>query len=157
MAEVGLALYCEKKKDKIMPLKNYTSTFPVSRSIAYIETKLTQNGAKQILKLYDDTQRVTSIFFIIPLNGNDISFKLPARVAECEKVLRANLRPRATSETRKKVTQQAERTAWKILLDWVEAQMAMIELAQVEFLEVFLPYTYNNQTEQTFYDKRTWL
>ncbi len=136
-----------------MPLKNYTSSVPATRSISYIETKLAQNGAREILKLYDDNCRVTGICFVVPLNGQDMPFKLPAKIAECENVLRANLSPRARPETRKKVIQQAERTAWKILSDWVEAQMAMIELAQVEIMEVFLPYVYDYRRKQTYFER----
>ncbi len=136
-----------------MALKNYTSTMPAARSISYIETKLAQNGAREILKLYNEAGRVTGICFNIPLNGRDMFFKLPAKLAECEKVLLANLSPRTRSETKKKIPQQAERTAWKILLDWVEAQMAMIELSQVEVLQVFLSYVYDHQKKQTFFEQ----
>ena len=64
----------------------------------------------------------------------------------------ANLSPRAQPQTRKKIPAQAERTAWKIVLDWVEVQLSMIELAQVEFMEVFLPYLYNGVTQQTYFE-----
>jgi len=78
-------------------------------------------------------------------------FKLPAQIANCERVLMANLSRRAKPETKKQVPKQAERTAWKIMSDWVEAQMAMIELAQVEVMEVFMPYLYDSATKQTFF------
>jgi len=44
---------------------------------------------------------------------------------------------------------QADRTAWKIVQDWVEVQMSMIQLKQAETLQVFLPYVYNGK--KTFY------
>ncbi len=118
----------------------------------HIEAKLANHGASQILKLYDDQKRVKGICFIIVMGGREIPFKLPARVAECENVLRSNLSSRARPETIKKIAAQAERTAWKILLDWVEAQMAMIELAQVEIMEVFLPYLYDRQEKKTYFE-----
>ena len=31
--------------------------------------------------------------------------------------------------------------------------MAMIELAQVELMEVFLPYVYDHQKQQTYFEK----
>jgi hypothetical protein len=62
--------------------------------------------------------------------------------------------PRTRPETKKKIPRQAERTAWKILSDWVEAQMAMIELSQIEITEVFLSYLYDHKTDQTFYEKQ---
>jgi len=136
-----------------MPLKNYTSKIPASQSIVFIERKLVLNGARDIMKRYDDNQRVCAIMFIIPIDGRDMPFKLPAQVDACERVLEGNLSPRAAAETRKKIPAQAERTAWKILADWVDAQMAMIELAQVEVLEVFLPYVYDHAKEQTFFEQ----
>lgn len=136
-------------------LKNYTSSVSAARSVAFIEAKLASNGARDIIKRYDGNQCLMSIVFTIPMpkGGGDMVFKLPARVAECTKVLEANLSSRVRPETRKKIPVQAERTAWKILSDWVEAQMAMIELAQVELFEVFLPYAYDPVKEQTFFEK----
>jgi len=133
-------------------LKNYTSQVSASRSVAYIEACLTKNGARQILKEYDHNGQIDSICFIVPVDGVDMPFKLPARISECERVLRANISRRARPETIKKIPKQAVRTAWKILSDWVEAQMAMIELAQVELTEVFMPYIYNIQLKQTYFE-----
>ncbi len=135
-----------------MPLKNYTSQVAAEKSIMFIERTLAAHGVTDINKRYDDQQRVTAIMFIIPVNGQDMAFKLPARVSECERVLEGMLSRRAQPETRKKIPAQAQRTSWKIVADWVEAQMAMIELAQVEIMEVFLPYLYDNRTEQTLFE-----
>jgi hypothetical protein len=103
--------------------------------------------------MYDDNARVEGICFMIPIDGREMSFKLPANIAKCEEVLLASLSRRARPETKKKIPQQAERTAWKILSDWVEVQMAMIELAQVEILEVFLAYVFDSQEGRTFFEQ----
>ncbi len=131
-------------------LKNYTSMVPVSRSMAFIESKLVQNGAKAVLKTYGENKRVEAMCFSLEIDGRPVRFKLPARVANCEAVLLANLSPRARPETVKKIPDQAVRTAWKIVSDWVEAQMAMIELAQIEVMEVFMPYVFDGK--QTYYE-----
>ncbi len=137
-----------------MALKNYTSSIPASRSIAYIEGKLVSSGAEQIVKYYEkDTQRVKCICFIMNINGQEMAFKVPAQVANCEKVLRSSLSSRARPETIKKVAAQAERTAWKIVSDWVEVQMAMIELSQVEFMEVFMSYLYDPIKNETLFQR----
>ena len=133
-----------------MALKNYTSGVAASNSIAYIERKLSQSGAKQILKMYDPEARVEGIAFIIPIDGVPMSFKLPAQVNACEKVLIAEVR-RPRPDTFKRIKKQAERTAWKIVADWVDAQMAMIELSQVEFMQVFMPYLYSHSKQQTYF------
>ena len=135
-----------------MPLKNYTSNVPASHSIGWIENKLIRHGARQILKEYAVDGRLGSIAFIIEAHGIELPFKLPARIAECEKVLKGECR-RPRKETFKRIAEQAERTAWKILADWVDAQMAMIELAQVDLLEVFLPYLFDRSKQQTFYQQ----
>lgn len=134
-----------------MTLKNYTSSVSASRSMSYIEAKLAGQGAKQIVKFYDDDSRVSSIAFAIVIDGVEMPFKLPARVDECERVLKSQVR-KPRSDTFKRISEQAERTAWKIVSDWVDVQMAMIELSQVEFMEVFLPYLYNYDKNQTFFE-----
>jgi hypothetical protein len=112
-----------------MALKNYTSMVQAGRSIACIEDKLVRHGARQILKEYTGDGKVAAISFIINYNGTELPFHLPARIAACEKVLRSNVR-RAREDTYKRIREQSERTAWKILADWVDAQMAMVELAR---------------------------
>lgn len=134
-----------------MPLKNYTSKQSASRSISYIEQKLAQHGVTHILKEYSGDGRVIGISFIVNLNGRDIPFKLPSNIEACQRILEQNLGPRARPETWAKIPAQAERTAWKILFDWVEAQMAMIELAQVDLLEVFMPYMFDPVKKKTVY------
>ena len=133
-------------------IKNYTSSIAAARSISFIEAKLVHHGARQVLKLYDENKTITGLCFIINTNGKDMPFKLPARVDDCERILKANLSKRTRPETFAKIREQAERTAWKIVSDWVEAQMAMIELAQVEVMEVFLPYLYNHSQQQTYFE-----
>lgn len=97
-----------------MGLKNYTSDTPSSRSISWIEDKLARHGARQILKEYTEGGRVASISFIMYVNEIELPFHLPARIAACEKILRGEVR-RPRSNTFKRITEQAERTAWKIL------------------------------------------
>jgi hypothetical protein len=47
---------------------------------------------------------------------------------------------------------QARRVAWRIVRQWVEAQLAIIELSMVKPEQVFLPYAINPQTGQTVYE-----
>ena len=136
-----------------MPLKNYTSSVPAKNSVDFIEKKLVLHGALQILREYTKDGHLCGIRFSMLIDSQHILFSLPARVEKCGKILEANLSSRAQPATIKKIPAQAERTAWKILSDWVEAQMAMIELAQVEVMEVFLPYVYDPVKGQTFFEQ----
>ncbi len=134
-------------------LKNYTSSVPAERSIAYIEAKLARHKATMIVKMYGSEGTVEAIAFEIKVDSYELAFKLPAQIASCEQVLRGNMSAKARPETLEKLGKQAERTAWKIVADWVDAQMAMIELAQVDLLEVFLPYVYDRSRDQTYYQR----
>lgn len=132
-------------------VKNYTSSVPATRSVQHIENKLITHGAKNILKLYEN-KKLTGIAFILDLNGNELPFRLPVRISNVEKMLKTQVR-RPRKDTYKNISAQAERTAWKLLADWVDIQISLIELQQVQFLEVFLPYVYDYTKEQTFFEK----
>jgi hypothetical protein len=125
---------------------------PVGRSVQHIEDCLIAHGAKNIMKEYDENKKLESLCFIMPVDGNDIPFKLPANVKQAEIVLKARLK-RPTDSSLKKVAEQAERAAWKLQSDWVDIQMSFIELKQVEIMQVFLAYVYSPVTKQTFFEK----
>lgn len=96
-------------------------------------------------------KRIINLCFIVIINNDQMPFKLPARTEECEKVLRGRVR-RPNDSTYKRIKDQAERTAWKLLSDWVDVQMSLIELGQVELLEIFLPYLYDVSRRQTYFE-----
>jgi hypothetical protein len=133
-------------------LKNYTSSVPAKQSVANIENKLVLCGARKIMKEYDEDNALDAIFFIIPVNGKEIPFKLPAKKEKCQAILRAKVK-RPTTQTEKRVVEQAERTAWKIIHDWIEVKMALIELGQEEIVESFLAYVYDASQDKTYYEK----
>ena len=138
-------------------LKNYTSSVPANRSIQHIEETLAKNGARQVLKEYDPLGNVSALSFSIEshIGGSDstrLDFKLPVKLAECEKILRS-LRPKGAQPcTLKKLPAQAERTAWKILSDWVDAQMALLQIKQVELAQVFVAFLVVGHAGQTLYE-----
>lgn len=133
-------------------IKNYTSTVPANRSISYIEHRLVKHGARDIIKRYGPGGELAEVCFTIVTQGRRIPFKLPARVDRVGKVLMGEVR-RPRPDTEKRIKAQAERTAWKLLHDWVDIQLSLVELGQVEFLEVFLPYVYDAAKEQTFFER----
>lgn len=42
--------------------------------------------------------------------------------------------------------------AWRILKDWIEAQMTLLDIHMARFEEIFLPYI-ETQTGQTIYER----
>lgn len=133
-----------------MNLKNYTSTVDADKSISRIERLLVDVGAKNINKQYAEDKTLKSITFLIDINGQTIAFRVEAKIDLVFKILWAEVkRPQPTTKAR--VTDQAERTAWKIVQDWVESQITMVQLQQAELAQVFLPYAYDPVKDQTFY------
>jgi len=135
-----------------MNLKNYTSGVPPTRSVSQIEQKLVSIGAKHIAKTYDDNQNLSGITFQITQDNRPMIFKLPANVELIEKMMLDEVK-RPRRGTVDKTKDQAQRTAWKLLLDWVEVQASMIIIGRREAMEVFLPYAYDPQNDQTFFEK----
>lgn len=132
-------------------IKNYTSQVPAEKSISRIEKLLVEVGALNINKSYENGT-LRAIIFLISVRGNTMMFKLPAKVEIVERVLKNDVK-RPRPGTYERISEQAERTAWKIVLDWVEAQIAMIKLEQAEFIEVFLPYHYSPELNQTLFER----
>ncbi|MFZ2190031.1 MAG: hypothetical protein WAV48_04585 [Candidatus Magasanikiibacteriota bacterium] len=134
-----------------MNIKNYTSSVPVERSVSLIEHELVRAGAQHIAKSYDQKGNLEGIMFQLSSNGMPITFQLPAKWKQCFKMMMQEVRrPKPTTE--ETVTLQAQRTAWKILYDWVTIQVSMIKLEQAEVIEVFLPYMFNVKEQKTFFE-----
>lgn len=120
-------------------IRNYTSSVNADDSVTRIEKKLVEHGASRIMKEYDGFGNVSAISFQVLHNKQPLNFQLPARVEPVFKLFMQG--KNGVTETQKKnIYQQAKRTAWKNVNDWVDIQMTMIALDQVEFAEVFLPY-----------------
>jgi len=130
-------------------IKNYTSGVPVDRTLARIEAILVRGGATNIAKDYKDgTLNAVSFSVIVPTSGKRIAVRLPANADGVYDAMRAAVK-RPRRGTLDKLRDQANRTAWKLMQDWIEVQMSLIEMHQAEFLQVFLPYVWDGR--QTFY------
>lgn len=120
-----------------MAILNYTTTVESYKTVAEIEQILVKHKALSIMKNYDGEQ-ITALSFIVDTGYNQIPIKLPAKVDECLKVLESE-KKKGTKNV-KATKEQAERVAWRILKDWVESQMALLDIQMVKFEEVFMPY-----------------
>jgi hypothetical protein len=135
-----------------MKIKNYTSGISVEKSVMLIEKTLVEVGATHIAKVYDNNKDLAGITFQIQTNGMPLVFRLPSKWKEYTKLLERKIKKphRGTIE---RIREQSKRTAWKLLLEWVQIQVSMIQLQQAEIIEVFLPYAYDMNKDETFFDK----
>lgn len=119
-----------------MGLLNYTTKVSVDRSVAEIMKMLTKFGAQRIMVENDDTGTIVGMSFEILVDGAKTGYKLPVKWEEVLYIIDTDGRvPRA-----KKNPEHAKCVAWRILKDWVEAQLAILETNMVKLDQVFLPY-----------------
>ena len=136
-----------------MAIKNYTTDVPVNKTVSEIHLMLADHGAKRILFDYDADSKVTAISFTIETPTGEQAVRLPANVERVREVLRQqknNPRNRNHSQIDDS-RDQAERVAWRIVKDWLAAQLAILETEMVDVQQVFLPYFLNRQG-QTLYE-----
>src|SRR4051812_7041453 len=118
-----------------------TTEISAEKTAAEITSLLVQSGARRLMMECGDNREITGLRFELDVKGNPWICVLPARVEPIFKIL--NGRRRSSWDRTQKRDQdqtQSKRVAWRQLLRWVQAQLAMIDAGMVEAGEVFLPY-----------------
>lgn len=118
-----------------MPLLNYTTEVAVEKSVGELQRILTKHGAQKLLIENDDAGNIVALSFMIQTPQGLIGFKLPV---EWERVLKTLKDQRVAPRYQTK--EQALRVSWRILKDWTQAQLAIIQYRMVTLDQVFLPY-----------------
>ena len=133
-----------------MPLLNYTTQVAVEKTLAEIQRRLAAHGCKRIMVTYGADRLPESLAFAVPTAFGDRSFRLPARVESVERTLKDQ--NRKGKVPRRLVTrEQATRVGWRIVKDWLEAQLALIESGMVTLDEVMFPYMLDGRGDRTAY------
>jgi hypothetical protein len=132
-----------------------TTEISADRTAGEITSVLVAAGARQITLDYGDGGKVTGIKFILLVGGLPYPFKMPVRTEAVQKIFRdrrrQTMRWRA-SEFEAKDREQAERVAWRQLLRWVQAQMAMVDAGMAQTREVFAPYLLDESGTHTLFE-----
>ena len=128
------------------PLLNYTTKINANKTVGEMQTMLAKAGASSVQAVYDEG-RPSGLGFTIPTTHGIRSFLLPANVGAVFAVLQKDIKvPMGL-----KMPEHAERVAWRILKDWLEAQLAIIESQMVTLDQVMLPYM-TDESGRTVYD-----
>ena len=128
-----------------MPILNYTTKVSPERTVNQIQAILVKAGARGIMIEYQDKKPVT-VVFAIEYRSQEISYRLPCRWERVHHLLKESAGRNAY-----KTEEHAHRVAWRIIKDWVEAQLAIVESDLVDLPEVFLPYAIG-QDGRTVYE-----
>lgn len=119
-----------------------------SKTAAQIIERLVESGAQQVSIDYEEQEPV-ALRFMVAVKGRAFSYRLPARVQPVFRYLQGKRQDPYGYEDRDQA--KAKRIAWRQLLRWVEAQMAMIQSGMASSDEVFMPYTLD-AAGQTMYE-----
>jgi hypothetical protein len=119
-----------------IPLLNYTTKVSIEKTVGEIQKCLASHGAKAVLCEYDVKGNVIALSFKVQVGHQDIAFRLPSDWRPVLKLLERDRKVPRTFRTQ----EQALRVSWRIVKDWVEAQMAIVETTMVQLEQVFLSY-----------------
>lgn len=140
--DTGSVLFLEIK----MGLLNYTTNIDADKTAQEIAKCLSMHGARAVLTEYDEKEGIVkSLSFKISVNDKEMGFRLPCDWKPVHQVMFGNKKSYNEWDSRferqksdRKI--QAVKTAWRIVKDWVEAQMALVETEMATTSQVFLPY-----------------
>jgi hypothetical protein len=121
-----------------MALLNYTTTVSVDKTLTEIQRMLVRAGAMSIMVDYD-RGNPTSISFLIETEFGPRGFRLPANIDAVWRTLTDQWH-KGRVQRRFTTKEQAARVGWRIIKDWLEAQLALIETRMVSLAQVMLPY-----------------
>lgn len=133
-----------------MPILNYTTTIDAGKTAAEVQTILAKAGAQEVSINYTDGHP-SALTFTIIFCGQAVRFRLPCNADGVLKSLQAY---KSKVPYSKQNIDQARRVAWRIIKDWTEAQLAIVESRQAQMAEVFMPYVLTD-TGQTAFERFT--
>lgn len=126
-----------------MAILNYSTSIDVNKTISEIQKILIEHKAMAILNEYDNEGNINALSFKVTTENGIRAIKLPSKVEPVLKILKEQKRQ---GKIRAKVDyEQANRVAWRIIKNWIEAQMAILETDMVKIEQIFLPYIVNSQ------------
>lgn len=132
-----------------MPILNYTTSIDFNKTVGEIYAILARAKVQQISTDYENGMP-SAIRFMIIYFEQPIYFRLPCNV---EGVFKSLCRaPKVPYRLQNR--EQARRVAWRIIKDWIEAQLAIVESQQAQITEVFLPYVLD-ETQRTLFERFT--
>lgn len=113
-----------------------TTKINADRTVGEIHAVLQKHGVSVVMNEIRGGV-VSAVAFKYPLEGDEVPFRLPCRWEKVEALLKDEGRRPAYGDT---YETWARRVAWRQILRWVEAQMALVQTNMVKLEEVFLPY-----------------
>lgn len=126
-------------------LLNYTSNKPVWETVGEVQGLLAKHRATHVMTQYGEGGAITGVAFRVETAAGPRDFQLPVQL---EGVLKRLLQiydetPSGVGMKRRGGKPDGDRArivAWRILKDWLEVSLALVEIGMAELDQVMLPY-----------------
>lgn len=135
-----------------MPILNYTTTVATDRTVAKIQKLLARAGAASVATHYNDDGEPIGIAFSLNTPHGSRQFEMPVNISGVDQVL---IKDPAVRRANKRYIQpeHAAKVAWRVVEEWLDAQLAIIEANMVTLDQVMLPYLVVRPDGTTLYQQ----
>lgn len=132
-----------------MALLNYSTTIDVHKTLGEIQGLLARAKARQISIDYENGEP-SAVAFVIDTPIGLQPFRLPMNG---EAIFKTITRQHQRGQVQRRFVnrEQSARVGWRIIKDWLSAQIAIVETEMVSIEQVMLPYLVG-PNDQTLYD-----
>lgn len=122
---------------------NYTTRIGAKRTVQECLAILADAGADAVAAQYQDRQPV-GISFRLATPGGPRDFSMPVNIDGVWKMIRDGYRDGTLRGGRSEASwtsrEHAANVAWRVVKDWLEAQLAIVAAGMASLGEVMLPY-----------------
>lgn len=130
---------------KAAALLNYTTSVPADRTVGEVQSLLARHGAAAVAVHYDEQGLPTGLTFVLRTPHGERTFLLPVDVTGVQAALVTMERAGRFRASRKAAgtytsPEHAHRVAWRVVKDWLEATLALVQANLARLDQVMLPY-----------------
>ncbi len=127
-----------------MTIANHTTKVPVAKTVAEISELLVRHGARSVNIEYEQME-AKSVAFEIVRPDLRMRYVLPCDWRATLAILNKGRRHHQLL-----ADDQARRVAWRVIRDWLRAQLALIEIGCAKLDQVMLPYAVTSNGESVY-------
>lgn len=132
-----------------MSVLNYTTKIPAAKTIGEVQALLAKHGAQRIAVDYRDGQPCGMTFGLTTPHGPRL-FTLPVDIEAMQRLLSIS-KPSGMSLVAFRSREHAERVAWRVIKDWLAAQLTLVQTEMAAIDQVMLPYLHADESGRTLY------
>jgi hypothetical protein len=118
---------------------NYTTSVPADKSAMECIAILVKHGARNVGLSISEARVPDGLDFIVTTPWGPQQFSLPVNISGTEKALKQAWREHRI-EPRFATPEQARRVAWRVIKDWLESQLALVEAGVADLPQVMLSF-----------------